>query len=343
MTTLFLYSPAPGHSQEGHPENSGRAAAIYSLFEQKNILADLQAVRPEAATLEQLALAHSPSLIEQVRRTSLSGDWMLDADTYVAPESFAAACLAAGAACTGVDHILGGAGQNGLVVARPPGHHASTNRAAGFCLFNNVATAARHAQKQHGLRRVLILDFDVHHGDGTQSIFYQDPSVLFVSLHLYYPYFYPGTGSAGEVGTGAGVGYTLNAPLPPYVGDVGYRRLLRELVEPRVAQFRPELVLVSAGFDAHWADPLSAAGLSLVGYAQMARDLVSLAGRQCQGRILFVLEGGYLLRALSYGVLNVAYALLGRDQTEDPLGPMPQPESDVTNLLVELQRLHLSN
>lgn len=343
MTSLLVYSPAPGHSQEGHPENSGRATAIYNLLEQKKLLADFYSVPPVTTTLEQLELVHNSRLIEQVRRTSAGGDWMLDADTYVTPASFEAACLAAGAACTGLDHILTGNAHNGLVVARPPGHHASVNRAAGFCLFNNVAVAVRHAQSAYRLERVAIVDFDVHHGDGTQAIFYEDDSVLFISLHLHYPYFYPGTGSAGEVGAGRGAGYTLNVPLPPYVGDKGYKRILEELIQPKVAQFRPELILVSAGFDAHWADPLSAAGLSLAGYAQLARSLVALADQQCQGRILFVLEGGYLLRALTYGVLNVAYALLGRDETEDPLGPMPQPESDVTDLLRALQRLHLSN
>jgi acetoin utilization deacetylase AcuC-like enzyme len=209
---------------------------------------------------------------------------------------------------------------------------------SGFCLFNNVAAAARQAQAVHGAKRILILDFDVHHGNGTQDIFYEDDSVLFMSLHLFVPYaFYPGTGAMYESGTDEGLGYTVNVPLPPRVGDVGYSRIFTEVIGPKATQFKPDFILVSAGFDAHWQDPLAMGGLSLAGYAQIGRALTEMANELCSGRILFVLEGGYQLNALAYGVLNTVYALIGRDDVQDPLGPMPQPEQDVTELLHQLK------
>jgi acetoin utilization deacetylase AcuC-like enzyme len=234
-----------------------------------------------------------------------------------------------------------GKARNGIALVRPPGHHAERNRVSGFCLFNNVAAAARQAQVVHGAKRVLVLDFDVHHGNGTQDIFYDDDTVLFVSMHLYAPHFYPGLGSLNETGVGKGKGFTLNVPLPAYVGDEGYMRVFRELVYPRVTAFQPDLTLISAGFDAHWQDPLAAAGLSLTGYANLARALVVMADNICDGRILFILEGGYRLQALTYGVLNVVYALVGRDEVQDRLGPMPHAESDVSDLIYQLKQRHL--
>jgi acetoin utilization deacetylase AcuC-like enzyme len=187
----------------------------------------------------------------------------------------------------------------------------------------------------------LIFDFDVHHGNGTQEIFYHDDSVLFVSMHMFAPYFYPGIGDSDEMGYGDGTGYTLNVPLPPGVGDAGYCRVLNELVWPKVEAFAPELILVSVGFDAHWQDPLASAGLSLTGYAQISRNLVRLADELCNGRILFILEGGYHLDILTAGVHNVLYSLLGRDEIQDSFGPMPYTEADVTQLLSQLRKRHL--
>jgi acetoin utilization deacetylase AcuC-like enzyme len=207
-------------------------------------------------------------------------------------------------------------------------------------LFNNAAVAARQAQAVHGVERVLIVDVDVHHGNGTQDIFYEDASVLFVSTHMYMDFFYPGTGAAGETGAGAGRGYTLNVPFPPVVGNLGYQRAMAEVIRPKATAFAPGLVLVSIGFDAHWQDPLASADLTLTGYVQVVRDLMAIAADLCQGRILFILEGGYVLEALSFGVLNTLYALLGRDQIEDPLGPSPRREQDVSRLLAQLKQLH---
>jgi acetoin utilization deacetylase AcuC-like enzyme len=293
--------------------------------------------------MEQLRRVHRPALIERIRQISAAGGGFLGVDTYLTPTSYEAATLAAGSCCAAVDEVMTGVAGNGLVVARPPGHHAESGHTSGFCLFNNVAMAARQAQAEHGAGRVAIVDFDVHHGNGTQEIFYEDDTVLFISTHLYGPYFYPGTGAMGEVGHGRGRGYTLNVPLPARVGDTGYEQLFDQVIGPKVAAFKPDLLLVSAGFDAHWADPLASAGLSLTGYAAMCRRLLQMADDLCQGRILFILEGGYLLDALAYGVLNLVHSLRGRDRVLDPLGPLPQVETGVTNILLQLRQLHLLN
>jgi acetoin utilization deacetylase AcuC-like enzyme len=342
MQTILVLAPGLAHTRAGHPENHTRMTAVQRSLAQSGILADVTAVSPQPATMEQLRRVHAPGLIDQIRSVSSIGGGLLDqGDTYATKDSYELARLAAGGCCTAVDQIMTNSVRNGMALVRPPGHHAGTNRVSGFCLFNNVAVAARHAQTVHGLKRVLIFDFDVHHGNGTQEIFYEDDSVLFVSMHMFAPYFYPGIGSLDEVGRGSGAGYTLNVPLPPGVGDAGYGQILNELVWPRVEAFQPELILVSVGFDAHWQDPLASEGLSLTGYAKIARQLIGLAEKVCNGRILFILEGGYHLDVLTAGVHNVLYGLIGRDEIQDPFGTMPYTESDVTQLLYKLQKRHL--
>ncbi|MFW6042472.1 MAG: histone deacetylase [Chloroflexota bacterium] len=341
MSTTLLYEPALAHTRNHHPENKGRLAGILSFLDEKGVLGDVSQLEGQTASMEQLLRVHSERLVKGVRQASASGQRLMDADTYITDDSFALARKAAGACCVAIDRILDGEGSNGIALVRPPGHHAERDRIGGFCLFNNVAVAARQAQAVHGVRRVLIVDFDVHHGNGTQDIFYEDDTVLFASLHLFHPFFYPGSGALDEIGAGAGRGLTMNVPFPPHVGDRGYARAMEELILPRARQFGPQIILVSAGFDAHWKDPLASAGLSLTGYARMAQTLVALADELCEGHILFVLEGGYHVPALHYAVLNVLYALLARDQIFDPLGPMAEAEQDVTNLLRRLRELHL--
>lgn len=345
MTTLLVHTPAQAHTQQGHPESHLRMERLLPTLDQFGVLGDLTAVSPPHATTDQLRYAHLPALVEKVRQTSQRGGGLLDhGDTYATAQSYDLARLAVGGCCEAVSQIVTGQAQNGIALVRPPGHHAEFATISGFCLFNNVAIAARHAQRVHGVRRVAIVDFDVHHGNGTQDIFYEDSSVLFVSTHLYMPrLFYPGSGAAQEVGAGFGQGYTLNVPFGPNVGDVGYGRTFKELIGPKLAAFQPELLLVSAGYDAHWQDPLAWAGLSLTGYAQIVRQLVEMAERLCNGRLLIVLEGGYHLEALTFGVLNTVYALLGRDQIEDPLGPMVEAEQDVSHLLAHLRQRHFDD
>jgi len=238
--------------------------------------------------------------------------------------------------------VVEGRVQNGFALVRPPGHHALPDRGMGFCLFNNVALAARHAQTLPDIRRVFIADIDVHHGNGTQAVFEADPTVFYFSTHEY-PY-YPGTGHWKETGVGEGKGSVLNVPLPAGVGDQGYLRVYEELVWPLARRFRPDLILVSAGYDSHWQDPLAMMQLSLGGYARIARELVAMAGELCAGRIVFTLEGGYHLDVLAHGVLNAFYALLGEETVSDPLGPpFPASEPDIGPLLARLKEEHRVN
>lgn len=340
--TLLLFAPAEAHDLPDHPESAERALAIQQLFQQEEIWQQVELVAAVPASHEQIHRAHNAKVTDTIYRISTMGGGLIGADTYLTDATYDLAALAAGGCCQMVDEIVTGNFANGFAIVRPPGHHAERNRVSGFCLFNNVAIAAKHAQAVHGVQKVLIVDIDVHHGNGTQDIFYTDPSVLFVSTHLYLPmYFYPGTGASYETGRDAGKGYTVNVPLPPYVGDKGYNQLFTDLILPKVDAFRPELILVSIGFDAHWADPLAQAGLTLTGYARLTRLLLDMAHRHCAGKILFVLEGGYGLKALAYGSLNVVHALLGRDPIHDPLGPMPHPETEIARLLQELKKLHL--
>lgn len=346
MTTLLVHAPAWRHTKQGHPESHLRMAQLLPTLEEYGVLADLTAVSSlTPATRTQLEYAHAPALIKKIEQTSAQGGGFLDhGDTYATAESYELARLAAGGCCHAVSQILTGGADNGLALVRPPGHHAEAVTLSGFCLLNSVAIAARHAQRAHGLKKVAIVDFDVHHGNGTQDIFYEDDSVLFISTHLYLPgMFYPGTGSVDEIGANAGKGYTVNVPFGPHVGDVGYAQVFKNLIEPKIASFEPELLIVSAGYDAHWQDPLAWAGLSLTGYGQLAQTVVDMAERFCNGRLLVVLEGGYHHEALTFGVLNTAYALLGQDKMEDPLGPMPESEADISSLLSYLQQRHLRN
>ncbi|HIP72071.1 MAG TPA: histone deacetylase [Anaerolineae bacterium] len=343
MSTGIVYAPALAHEKIGHPECNARISHILPFLEKAGVLADLVNLEAVPATAVQLEQVHNKALVNHVQRVSGSGGGLLDyGDTYATAESYDLARLAAGAGMTAVDAIMRGEIQNGFALVRPPGHHAEQDRVSGFCLFNNVAVAARHAQREHETKRVLIVDFDVHHGNGTQDIFYRDDSVLFVSIHLFVPrLFYPGTGSKRETGFAGGKGYTLNVPLMPYVGDAGYGRIFQELIRPKAVAFQPDIILVSAGFDAHWRDPLAMAGLSLTGYAQMGQALRQLADELCDGRILFIFEGGYEIDVLSHGILNLFYTLLGQDNITDPYGPMPQEEPDIASLLAELKQSHL--
>ena len=209
----------------------------------------------------------------------------------------------------------------------------------GFCLLGNVAIAARNAQRQYGIERVLIVDYDVHHGNGTEAMFYDDPSVLYVSTHQY-P-FYPGTGAVTDIGTGPGQGYTVNIPLPAGSGDANYATVFEQIIWRAAERFEPQLILVSVGFDAYWEDPLAGMRLTLNGYSHLAREVIRMAQRYCGGKVVFMLEGGYNLDALRYGVSNVARLLLG-DPPTDPLGTPPDawPEPDIASLVAQLQELH---
>ena len=305
--TALLRSPAfGGHDTGGHPENPGRLAAVDAELARAGLLDGRPAVPFGPAVLAALERVHDPRYVEALHRLTDAGGGWLDADTMVGPDSVAVASLAAGAAIAAVDAALDGRAPRAFALVRPPGHHATPGRGMGFCLFNHVAIAAAHALAR-GLERVLIVDWDVHHGNGTQDAFYGTDRVLFCSVHQ--SPLYPGTGAAGERGRGAGAGFTLNVPLPAGRGDADYRRVFDERVLPVARAYRPELVLVSAGFDAHAADPLGGMRVTEAGFADLARRTFELASDHADGRLVALLEGGYDPQALARSVVAVLRVL----------------------------------
>jgi acetoin utilization deacetylase AcuC-like enzyme len=296
---IYTHPAALAHDTgPGHAERPERLAAVTAAL--RDAFGDaLDWREPPRASREQLLRVHTPGLLQQVLDTAPAQRIALDPDTVLSPHSAEAALRAAGAAVGAVDDVLGGTVSRVFCAMRPPGHHATADTAMGFCLFNNVAVAAAHALAHHGLARVAIADFDVHHGNGTQAIFERDPRVLYLSSHQ--SPLYPGTGHAGE----HGAGNILNAPLPPQAGSTEFRGVWRERLLPALATFAPQLLLVSAGFDAHWRDPLAQLQLHADDYAWLTQELVALAGRHAQGRMVSLLEGGYDLQAL--GECSVAH------------------------------------
>jgi acetoin utilization deacetylase AcuC-like enzyme len=339
MTTGYVYDEVfLKHNLPGHPENRSRLEQTLALLETSGMLGRLTHIPARPATREELTRVQRPAYVDQVQAISERGGGYLDPDTYTNLYSYQAALVAAGGLIEATLAVIDGRVNNAFALVRPPGHHAMPGRGMGFCLFGNVAIAVRAARLDRGLDRVLIVDFDVHHGNGTQAMVEDDPAVCFISTHQY-PY-YPGTGAADEIGRGSGEGTVVNMPLSPGAGDHVFRQLYQQVVIPVARRFAPDLLLVSAGFDAHWDDPLAGLGLSLGGYAWIIHTLVSLAEELCDGRIVFTLEGGYHLQVLSYGILNTLYALLGDEIVEDPLGPSRRPEPDAANYIASLRQLH---
>ncbi len=342
MVTAFGTHPRfQEHNLVGHPEHAGRIRAVWQALEQDSLTARLAAIDVQPVTDEQVLWVHSPEYLGLLKRLETMGDTVrTDADTYANPQSFAIARLAAGAVTGVIDAVLTGRATNGLAAVRPPGHHALPDTAMGFCLLGNIAIGARYAQRVHQVERVLIVDYDVHHGNGTEAMFYDDPSVLFISTHqgsnAFGGRFYPGTGRINDIGEGRGSGFTINIPLAPGHGDDSYAALYEQIVIPAAVRFRPQLILVSAGFDAHWKDPLASMRLSLRGYDRLNRILIELAADLCSGRIVFVMEGGYDLDVLSSGIVNVAHSLLGDSDITDPFGSPPDstgaPDIQATKL-----------
>jgi acetoin utilization deacetylase AcuC-like enzyme len=339
MTSGYVYDEIYlKHNLPGHPENRTRLEQTMSLLEKSGMLSRLTQIPARPATREELTRAHSAAYIDQVKAISERGGGHLDPDTYTNADSYQAALMAAGGLIEATLAVIDGKANNAFGLVRPPGHHALSNRGMGFCLFGNVVLAAQAARLDRGLDRVLIVDFDVHHGNGTQAMVEDDPAIFYISSHQY-PY-YPGTGAAREMGTGKGEGTVLNMPLSSGSGDQVFRGLFERVVAPIARRFAPDLILVSAGYDAHWDDPLAGLSLSLSGYDWMTRTLVSLADELCEGRIVFTLEVGYHLDVLRHGILNTFYALLGEETVEDPLGPSRLPEPDAEDYIASLCQLH---
>lgn len=290
----------------GHPERPERIAVLSGLADDDTLCR----VEARLATPEEITLVHGVGHVEAVARTAGAARAAFDADTPVSARSFEVASLAAGGVLALIDEVMAGSLQNGFACVRPPGHHAERDRAMGFCLFNSVAIGAAYARARFGLDRVLVLDWDVHHGNGTQHMFERDPGVLYVSTHQY-PY-YPGTGAADEVGEREGEGFTVNVPLPAGCGDAEYLDAFDSVIEPIVEQYAPQLVLISAGFDPHVRDPLGGMRVTEAGFAAMTRVLLRQARRSAAGRCVAVLEGGYDLSALRDSTRAVLNELQGR-------------------------------
>ncbi|MEH3053721.1 MAG: histone deacetylase [Patulibacter minatonensis] len=317
MTTpvLLMHEASLGHDTGAHPESAERVRTIERYLDAADWLPwERRASSPAAR--EALLRVHPAAHLDAIAGLAAEGGGHIDADTVVSPGSWTAALHAAGAAVEVVDLVLGGGAPVAASAHRPPGHHCETDRAMGFCLLSNVAIAARHAVHAHGLDRVMIVDWDVHHGNGTQQVLESDPSVLFASIHQ--SPLYPGTGSAGELGLGEGTGFTVNLPVPSGSGDAVFVSLVAHVLAPLMRAFEPQLVLISAGYDAHADDPLATCRVSDAGYGAMAA-LLRAAAEEVRAPIGLVLEGGYDVAALSRSFI----------QTLDALGsaePWPTPQ-----------------
>ena len=299
MKTGFHYDPVylQHDTGTGHPECSERLTATMHYLKDLSFFRQLQPVAPRTADLKWLETVHDNNYIQRARTTCDAGTPFLDSmDVSISKKSFSVALQAAGSAMELADQIISTKLDNGFALVRPPGHHAENSMALGFCLFNNVAILARYLQQQHGLDKVLILDWDVHHGNGTQHTFEDDPTVLYISTHQY-PY-YPGTGAWFETGTGRGDGATLNCPMAAGSGDLEYEAAFMEKILPKIDHFRPEVIIISAGFDAHVNDPLGNINLSTEFYGWMTRVLMEKADKYAEGRLISLLEGGYNLKML---------------------------------------------
>ncbi len=283
-----------------HPERPERLSSVLTLLEKEKVFSKVKLLEPEPASFSELTKVHSVNYLNYLKEATQKAGY-LDADTVVSPDSFEAACLASGAVISAVDKILDGEIEKAFCLVRPPGHHALSERAMGFCLLNNLAIGAKHALEERKLRKIFIFDWDAHHGNGLQDIFYDDSSVLYISIHQ--SPLYPGTGNFNEIGEGGGKGFTINISVPPGSGDDFYLYIFKRIVVPIVNEFSPDLIMVAAGYDGHFADYLSQLNLTIKGYTEMTKEICVLASKNCDGRVLFSLEGGYNLEALSHAVL----------------------------------------
>jgi acetoin utilization deacetylase AcuC-like enzyme len=320
----------------GHPERPERISAVGAAVDAHSEA--LTRFAPRAATPDEILRVHSREHFDQIAQASRRAPAQVDPDTYISARSFEVALLAAGGTAELALRVARGELDSGLAAVRPPGHHAESDRAMGFCLFNNVAVAARALQKEESVDRIMILDWDVHHGNGTQHIFESDPSVLYASTHQF-P-FYPGTGAVGETGVGRGEGFTFNVPLPAGCGDREYVGVMERLIAPAARSFRPEVILVSCGFDAHRDDPLAAMNVTREGYRDMSAIARALADDLCGGRILFVLEGGYAASGLADGVNAVLDVITGEDSPEAPKNTPVLSGTVLDTVVEQVSRAH---
>lgn len=319
MAVGLIYDPVYlEHDTGSHMENAQRLTATMSLLKENHLEDKLVLLSPRPATMDDLSTVHAQEYISRIQSQAEKGGGWLDADTVMSSGSYNAAIHAAGGVLIAVDAVMNKRVNSAFALVRPPGHHATCWQAMGFCLFNNIAIAAKYALANFDIERVLIVDFDVHHGNATQDTFYADPHVLYFSTHQY-P-FYPGSGSVNETGAREGEGFTVNIPLLAGWGDEEYQAVFEDILAPVARRFQPQLILVSAGYDAHWADSISLMQVSVAGFARMVEITKVLADILCQGRLVFTLEGGYHMEALPSSISATFDTLLGNRQITDPLG-----------------------
>jgi acetoin utilization deacetylase AcuC-like enzyme len=322
---VFFYPEGhSAHAERGHPERPERVEVIRNTFQDLSWWDRYPHIAPESLPNEVLQKVHQPAYLKNLREACSRGNRM-DMDTYTTKASWQLALNAAGGAIAVVDSIWDGRAMRGFALTRPPGHHATPNRAMGFCLLNNVAIATEYLIQMKNAKRLAIIDLDQHHGNGTQDIFWMRPDVLYLSTHQY-PH-YPGTGHEEEIGAGEGEGTTVNFPMPPGSGDQAYLTIMNDAILPLLSNFDPEMILVSYGFDTHWRDPLGNLLLSAETYGELISQLTQWADENADGHIALLLEGGYDLKAATACTQSVIAALLGIDY-KDPIGSSPSPEGD---------------
>jgi len=328
------------HETGNHVEGKDRLTAIDAVLEKTKVKEQLVHISPRPASIDEIAAVHDREYIRSLKAEIDSGGGWLDPDTYASPGSWEAAIYAAGGIMTAVEQVMDHKADGVFAAVRPPGHHAVRSHQMGFCLFNNIAIGARFALSNYDIKRILIVDFDVHHGNGTQETFYSESQVLYFSTHEY-PW-YPFTGAAEETGKGAGEGYTVNVPLDSGLGDNEYLEVFNEVLAPMAGRFQPDLVLVSAGYDAHWQDTISNMVVTTMGFARMTKIIKAITDEFCPGRLIFTLEGGYNRLALAYSVTATLELLMGHGEVYDPLGPPPMSYSprDFSDFVSRIRSIH---
>ena len=332
MRSVYTFIPSPGHVYPDHPESPERM----EILEKKLSTFAAEALDASPATHEQVAAVHHPKMIGAIEQACKAGPGIIDyAPTYVTGSSYKDALLAAGGALGCTKAVMNGDARNAFAIVRPPGHHAEPSRAMGFCLFNNIAISACEALA-NGLERVMIVDFDAHHGNGSQAIFLDDPRVTFISLHQWG--IYPGSGWIDDIPHDRQ--RIINVPLDGRAGDTTYRRVIQEIVKPAAKKFNPQLMLISAGFDSHWSDPITTLGLSTAGFFSISKLLVELAEEHCNGRIIFVLEGGYDPVNVANGSSAVFFAITGKSSAPDVQDTCPYNDPDHSKRIDEVLSWH---
>lgn len=331
------------HDTGAHVEGKDRLTHIDAVLEKTRVKEQLKLITPRAASIEEIAAIHSRDYIDELKGEIDRGGGWLDPDTYVSTGSWKAALYAAGGLLNAVNAVMCKEHSSAFALIRPPGHHAVHTHQMGFCLFNNVAIAAQFALKNYNIKKILIIDFDVHHGNGTQEAFYTDPHVLYFSIHQY-PW-YPFTGRADETGEGSGTGFNVNVPMEAETGDKEYLCIFNEVLVPIAQRYQPELILVSAGYDAHWKDDIARINLSTTGYARLTKIIKHIAEESCDGRMVYALEGGYHRGALAFSVAATFEVLLDHNSIFDPYGESPSSITppDFDGFINMLRNIHNLN